>query len=66
MGPEKSSVLTITNPFDKQLNYKAFIKVPNRDGYKKTSIVPIYPKIYSIEMWPYKIESIILTDFKLK
>ena len=64
-GSNKASLLQVTNPFEKTLDYHAQIKLLNRRKYKETSIMPVYPKIYSIEMWPGKLESIILTDFKL-
>jgi hypothetical protein len=63
---KKNIVLVINNPFNKMMYYKAKIKVPKRTGYEETSIMPIYPGIFTIEMWPYEIESIILYDFELK
>lgn len=65
-GSEKSSLLKVINPFEKFLSYKAQIKTINQKEYTETSIMAIYPKILSTEMWPYKIESIILSDFILK
>jgi hypothetical protein len=65
-GMHKASILSIKNPFDRQLNYKAKIKVFNRNRFYETSIMPILPKILSIEMWPDKLESIILYDFILE
>ena len=63
---EKISVLKVKNPFEKELHYKALISTLQRPNYEETSIVPVYPEISSQEMWPYKIESIILHDFQLK
>jgi len=65
-GSEKASLLKVINPYEKTLEFKAEIKPMNTRKYSETSIMPIFPKIYSEEMWPYKIESIILSDFKLK
>ncbi len=42
------------------------IKPIKGDNYVETSIVPVFPGIFSMEMWPYKIESIILSDFEIK
>jgi len=64
-GDHKASLLKVSNPFKKSLSYKAKIKPITSSNYSETSIVPVYPKIYSTEMWPYKIESVILTEFKL-
>ena len=65
-GGKKSSILRTKNPFEKYLIFKAKISTAKRPEYTETSIVPIYPKILSNEQWPYRIESIILYDFKLK
>jgi hypothetical protein len=62
-GNQKASILKVSNPFVKSLNYKAKIKQMSSSNYSETSIVPVYPKIYSMEMWPNKLESIILTEF---
>lgn len=65
LGGQKSSVLKVSNPFDKILKYKAKMQLTGKKSYFETSVVPVHPKIYSMETWPYKIESIVLTDFKL-
>ncbi|MBI9036932.1 MAG: hypothetical protein JEY97_02255 [Bacteroidales bacterium] len=62
---DNNTFLKVVNPFDKTLHYKAKIRPYNKIKYFKTSIIPIFPKIYSVEMWPYKIESIVLSGFKL-
>jgi hypothetical protein len=64
-GSEKASLLRVSNPFENILNYKAKIKPISKSKYSETSIEPVFPKIFSMEMWPYKIESIILSDFKI-
>ena len=65
-GINNASLLKVSNPFTKQLSYQAKIRTKPNSKYSTTSIVPVFPKIYGIEMWPYKIESIILYDFKLQ
>jgi hypothetical protein len=65
-GSNNASLLKVSNPFSKQLVYKAKIRTKPGSRYSETSIMPVYPKIFGIEMWPYKIESIILYDFELK
>ena len=65
-GINNASLLKVSNPFTKQLSYQAKIRTKPSSKYSTTSIVPVFPKIYGIEMWPYKIESIILYDFKLQ
>jgi hypothetical protein len=64
-GSNKACLLKVVNPYSKTLVYKA--RIPNRAGkYFETSIMPIVPKIYGIEMWPNRFENIILSDFQLK
>lgn len=65
-GKNKATILKMNNPFDKELNYKALISTSQNPNFEETSIVPVYPKIFTMEMWPYNIESIILYDFQLK
>ncbi|SRR5690606_9544111 len=65
-GMNNASLLKVTNPFTKQLSYKAKIRTKPGGKYSETSIMPIFPTIYGIEMWPYKIESIILYGFELQ
>jgi hypothetical protein len=65
LGGQKSSLLKVSNPFDKIVKYKAKMQLTGKNSYFETSVVPVHPKIYSMETWPYKIECIILTDFKL-
>ena len=65
-GTNNASLLKVSNPFEKQMSYKAKICAKPGGKYSETSIMPVFPKIYGIEMWPYKIESIILYDFVLQ
>ena len=64
-GMQKASILKVSNPFERSLNYKAKIKPTSKSSYSETSIMPVFSKIYSMETWPNKLESIILSDFKL-
>jgi hypothetical protein len=64
-GNHKATILKISNPFKHRLSYKAKIKRFSQINYVETSIEPVFPKIFSMEAWPFEIESIILTDFKL-
>jgi len=65
-GQNSASILKVTNLFTKTLSYKAKIKTSKSNRYMETSIMPVYPRIFGMEMWPYKIESIILYDFELR
>lgn len=65
-GSNNVSLLKVSNPFSKVLYYKAKIRMAPGKRYSDTSIMPVWGGIFGIEMWPNKIESIILYDFELK
>ena len=65
-GSSKASLLKVVNPFSKTLQYKAKIRSAPWKIYSQTSIMPVLSKIFGIEMWPGKLESIIVYDFTLK
>jgi hypothetical protein len=59
------TILKIFNPFAEQLVYKAELYSYKKKDYLETSTVPVFPKIISYETWPYKIDQIRLSGFKL-
>jgi hypothetical protein len=65
-GGQTSFILDISNPFDKSLVYQAFIQINEGEYFKETNVVPVYPHIRSMEMWPYKIYCIKLSQFRLE
>jgi hypothetical protein len=63
-GGHNSTILNISNPFDADLFYKAYIS--RKVGtFKETDVAPIFSHISSMEMWPYKIQCIKLSEFNL-
>jgi hypothetical protein len=59
-------ILTIDNPFDKQLYYKAQMNLMKSKMWVKTSVYPVMARLESIEMWPDLITSLALVGFELK
>lgn len=59
------AMLKIFNPFKQQLVYKAELYNYKKREFVETSTIPVYPGISSFETWPYKIEIIQLSGFKL-
>lgn len=59
-------ILTIENPFDKQLHYKAMVNLLMNKKWGSTSVYPVRPKLKSIEIWADLITSLSLTGFELK
>jgi hypothetical protein len=66
LGGHNWTVLNISNPFDAKLLYKAYISNQVNVAYKETDVVPVHSHLKSMEMWPYKIQSIKLAEFSLQ
>lgn len=59
-------ILTVTNPFDKKLNYNALMFTPKGQRWTPTSIIPIRPKLLNYEMWPHPIITLVLDQWRLE
>jgi hypothetical protein len=59
-------ILSIDNPFDKQLRYKAMMNLMKNNKWVKTSVYPVMPRLKAIEMWPDLITSLALVGFELE
>jgi len=60
------SVLQIKNPFSKTISFKESVKRTEKATYDETGFVKLEPKVNSCTLWSFKIENIILTDFKIE
>ena len=60
------TILKLNNPFSKEIVYKAELYSHKKKKFLETSTVPIFPGISSYETWPYKIDTIQLSGFKLQ
>lgn len=58
--------LTITNPFNKQLRYKAMMNLLKNNKWQNTSVYPVLPNIKGIEMWTDPITTLAIGSFELK
>jgi hypothetical protein len=58
--------LSIDNPFDKQLRYKAMMNLMKNNKWVKTSVYPVMPGLRGIEIWPDLITSLALVGFELE
>lgn len=59
-------MLTIDNPFEKQLNYKAAMNLMKTKRWVDTSVYPVMAHLKSIELWPDLITSLALFGFEFK
>ena len=62
----KFMILKVTNPFEKDLEYKAAIYLVLHKKWINTNIIPVKAGLSSYESWPDVISTIALFDFKLK
>jgi len=61
---EKGMMLfTIENRTEHWLAYEAGMSVPKRDGFYKTSVLPVGPHLFSLESWPHAIDRLALKNF---
>jgi hypothetical protein len=58
-------LLSVTNPFDKQLIYDAHMFIIGNDRWLETSIIPILPKLVGYEMWNDIIVSLVLDNWRI-
>jgi len=69
MGPLKEihgTMLQVQNKFDKNLHYKAEIRLLSKNKRANTSVVPVIAGKASFESWPYVIEELALSGFELR
>ena len=60
----KMMLFTIENRTEHWLTYEAGMKVPQRDGFYKTSVLPVGPRLLSFESWPHPIDRLALKNFR--
>jgi hypothetical protein len=59
-------MLSVHNPFDMTLEYKATIFLMAYNKWAPTTIMPVYPKISSYELWQDILVTIALSDWTFK
>lgn len=62
----QSMMLTVQNPFDKKLIYKANMYIVGYDKWLSTSIMPVNKKLSGIEIWNDIIITLVLSDWTLE
>ena len=61
-----TSMLIVTNPFNKTLRYNALMYTPISQKWKETSILAIRPKLQNFETWPHAIITLVLEQWRLE
>jgi hypothetical protein len=57
------TLLKIENRTEHWLTYEAGIRVPKRDGFSNTSVLPLGPRLSNFESWPHPIDQLALKNF---
>ena len=57
--------VSIRNPFDQHLKYRAGMQLPGEEGFRATSSCPVMPGGASFEHWPHSIDALAFTGFIL-
>lgn len=60
------TLLILKNGTKHKLSYKADIQISHDEKFGSTSVVDLFSKVKSKEIWPYKIEMIALHNFRKK
>jgi hypothetical protein len=64
MPDKPDMMLTVTNPFNRLLKYRAAIQVPPQSDLIKTSTCTVLAGKQGIETWPYPVFQVLLSEFQ--
>lgn len=64
-GQSQFMMLSVTNPFKKDLEYKAMMFLAGHDEWVETNVLPVQAKISGVELWRDVIITLALYDWKL-
>ena len=59
-------ILTVTNPFERKLNYNAMMYIFGHNKWLSTSIIPIEPNLINYETWPDVIITLVLDKWRFE
>lgn len=61
---DQGTVLTVKNPFTKNIIYDCFIQHYSEQRLQKTSIIPVPAGLRSFEMWPYPVAQVVISKVR--
>lgn len=59
-------ILSIKNPFGKELVYDCMIQRYDEERFRRTSTIPVPAGLTSFEMWPYPITQLVISNLRFK
>ena len=60
----EGTVLTVKNPFAKDIIYDCFIQHYSETRLRKTSIIPVKAGLMNFEMWPYPVAQVVISKVR--
>ncbi|MGB3402518.1 MAG: hypothetical protein WBA77_07490, partial [Microcoleaceae cyanobacterium] len=64
-GKSKFMMLSVANPFKKDLEYKAMMHIVGHHQWIETNVLPVGAKISGVEIWSDVVTTVALSDWKL-
>ena len=61
---DEGTVLTVKNPFSKNIIYDCLIQHYSEQRLRKTSIIPVQARLMSFEMWPYPVAQVVVSNVR--
>jgi len=61
---EEGTILTVKNPFAKNILYDCLIQHYKAQRLQKTSIIPVESGLVSFEHWPYPITQVVISNVR--
>src|SRR5262245_12031470 len=61
---DDGTILTIKNPFPKNILYDCLIQRYKAQGLQKTSIIPALSGLISLEKWPYPVTQVVIRNVR--
>jgi len=61
---DEGTVLQVKNPFSKSIIYDCLIQHYSEQRLRKTSILPVQAGLMSLEMWPYPVVQVVVSNVR--
>ncbi|MCM3872458.1 MAG: hypothetical protein ND895_17375 [Pyrinomonadaceae bacterium] len=60
----EGTILTVNNPFAKDIVYDCLIQHYKEQRLQKTSVIPVRGNLKSFEMWPYPVAQVVISNVR--
>lgn len=59
---DEGTVLSVKNPFAREIMYDCLIQHYKEQRLRKTSVVPVGSRLVSFELWPYPVAQVVISN----